>query len=155
MSKVSKISNTCAGIIGGVIAYFAQDIQNEQIKAGLLSLIPPSTLFLAYLFKILGNMAALGTFNRLLNSKAESQLDELRTALSDKHLSDDMKKKLLADYEETYSIKLDVKKKDLRELNKASEGARNELATNVQKGYQDNPELQQQLAAESPSKDTQ
>jgi hypothetical protein len=141
MSKVNGIANTCAGIVGGGVVYFAQDINQEQIQQAVLSLIPPLTLLLAYLFKIAGNMAALSVFDKLLNSSAIDALDDISEALKDEHLSVEAKESLKIDYEETYLIKLSSKKHNLNTLNKASQRARTTLSKNLQKGYQDNPDL--------------
>jgi hypothetical protein len=142
MSKVNGIANTCAGIIGGGVAYFAQDIDQEQIQQAALSLIPPLTLLLAYISKIAGNMAALSVFDKLLSSSAIDRLDEIRKALKDEHLSDEAKENLRKDYEDAYLIKLNSKKHDLNALSKASQSARTTLSKNLKKGYQDNPDLE-------------
>jgi hypothetical protein len=145
MSKISKISNTCAGLLGASVAYYAQDMGDEQLRTALLSLIPPFTLFVAYIIKLLGNAATLSTFNFLLVNKSGTRLEELKEALADENLSDEVKKGLQSQYDETYLTKLNVNKQGIETLTKVAESARQIFVENIEKGYQDNPELQKDL----------
>jgi len=148
MSKVNGIANTCAGVIGGGLAYLAHNIEQQQIQQAALSLIPALTLLTAHGFRLVGNMASLSFFSRLLHSKAVTALDELRLALDDPHLTDKAKQDLRDQYAEVYKIKLDSQKEDVDAVNKAKLKARSTLSENIQKDYQDNPELKKTLAEE-------
>ncbi|MCD9482676.1 hypothetical protein GLP25_05690 [Photobacterium phosphoreum] len=106
--KVTTIAGGSAALLGALALDASSNFNNPMLKEYAQYAVPGLTVFAAYIINTIGNLGSMSISGMLAIFSSGPYIRELKTSLSDPHISEAKKKQLQQEYEDAISTKLAI-----------------------------------------------
>ncbi|WP_325893005.1 hypothetical protein [Grimontia sp. NTOU-MAR1] len=104
------IANGCAAVFGALALDFATGLEQPFLKENAVYVVPAFTIFLAYIFNVLGSLSAMSITELAAIWSSRGYFKELKDQINDPLISENTREEKRKEYEHALELKLAMKK---------------------------------------------